>query len=281
MKDFFNKWLHHLLWHIAVWPAMGILAYFLGSLHKAAVDSEKQNAWVIYFYEHPYRVGFAIACIYIAYKIIARLRSALIREKQYGVMLDGIGLREFSPHVKALDKTKDWDGCCKEISSSKPNSIQILGATGWDTFGSAQSPLHKLLLDFNGHIRILLLKEGQDGFKKRTNDLKRNETHYKTQIIDTLEFCKDLKTKYKKNIEVRQYCEEPIWKMILTDKYLWLQYYDPDKDVEDTPVYTLQTRNPPTLSSLYYPLTRVFEKRWGESTTKEVNLSSWNRGKSS
>ncbi|MGB2580288.1 MAG: hypothetical protein WBC83_01170 [Minisyncoccia bacterium] len=277
MFSFFKKYLYHLKWHILILPPMGVLSWIGSRAYVVATKPENQIAWVIYIYEHPYRIGLALAATYITYRVINKVAYALILQKQYAAMLEGIGLRKFSPHCDQADKKKDWDNCVKEISSSAPHSLHILGATGWRTFGSPQSPLHDLLISFQGVIRILLIKPGSDGFKRRTVDLKHHEEEYKREILNTIEFCKELKEKHHKNIEVRLYTEEPIWKMILTEQYLWLQYYDPSSPVEDTPVYTLQTREPPTLSSLYYPLTRVFEKRWTEKTTKRVNLDTWNR----
>ncbi|MDD2776933.1 MAG: hypothetical protein PHU06_13335 [Gallionella sp.] len=275
MSSFIKEYWHHFKWHILVLPAMGVVGWVWSKLHVIA-RPDNHNTWVAYLYEHPYRA--LVLCLFVcyityqAYSVVLKVTHALMREKQYGAMIEGIGLHEFSHHADEVSKKNDWDKCVKEIEKSKSNFLHILGATGWETFGSPQSPLHKLLIKFDGQIRILLIKEGGEGFKHRTSVLHHNEEDYKREIIDTIAFCKKLKVDYGKEIEVRQYVEAPIWKMIQTDRYLWLQYYDPSNDVENTPVYTLQTRDTPMLSSLYYPLTRVFEKRWAEKTTRLVSL---------
>jgi len=116
-------------------------------------------------------------------------------------------------------------------------------------------------------VYILLLKPKSRGFEKRVTDLAKNENRYKEEIRDSITYCRDLVDTHKKSIEVKLYEDEPIWKMIFSDRYLWLQYYDPADDVDKTPVYTLQTRDSSTASSLYYPLVRVFQRRWNEPTS--------------
>lgn len=225
---------------------------------------------------HPLRLVGALMClasIGIGVKAWTLIRPILVREKQYAQMLEGIGLREFSDHDSENKRDQDWTRCVVEIENTRPNRLCILGATGWETFGSSQSPMHNLLRDFQGSIHILLLKPGSYGFKKRTAELNKNEDNYRQEIEDSIEYCRTLVQKYKKSIDVRLYEDEPIWKMIFSDRYLWLQYYDPNDDVDNTPVYTLQTRAHPTGSSLYYPLVKVFQRRWNDSNTMDALAS--------
>lgn len=268
MKKIISEGLHHLKWHIAIWPIMGFLGYLLKTLvwpYLVALFGESGEHLTNYAGSHPWRFfGFLVllACIGTIVEVWNRLKPILVREKQYAQMLEGIGLREFSLHNTDSARDADWRKCTYELERTNPQTLYILGGTGWDTFGSPQSPLHSLLKEFQGTVRILLLKPGADGFSKRINDLNRNPKEFERQINDSVSFCSTLIKDQNKSIEIRLYEDEPIWKMIFTDQYLWLQYYDPKKDVDKTPVYTLQTRDTELHSSLYYPLVRVFQRRW-------------------
>ncbi len=278
VRGFISSWWHHLKWHIAVWPAMGLIGFVLTnwlSPYFSGYWQHNKEALSGYAGSHPARVLgtlLVLAVIGLAIQVYRRVWPVLVREKRYALMLEGIGLREFSPHDSDERRTQDWDSCLVELNRSKPNVLCILGATGWETFGSPQSPLHDLLKHFQGRIHILLLKPDAAGFKKRTADLNRNEASYADEISSSVDYCKTLKGRYHKNIELKLYEDEPIWKMIFSDQYLWLQYYDPARDVDDTPVYTLQTRGAENQSSLYYPLIRVFERRWKEASSLPVKL---------
>lgn len=273
LKKLAGEWWHHLKWHLYVWPAMGLIGWLLKEFLWPAVHSFFVNdpaQFSGYASAHPLRL-FASLVVLLGvgalFKIWAVIRPVLLREKQYAKMLEGIGLREFSDHGTEAKRSHDWGRCVAEIEGTKPSRLCILGATGWETFGSSQSPLHGLVKDFQGTVSILLLKPGSDGFKRRTKALNKNEANYRQEIEDSVQYCRKLKDEYGKSIEVRLYEDDPIWKMIFSDRYLWLQYYDPSDDVDNTPVYTLQTRAQATDSSLYYPLVKVFLRRWNDSQT--------------
>jgi hypothetical protein len=278
LKGAFTEWLHHFKWHVYVWPAMGLVGFLLKDYVWPLVknfDQPTKSQLGAYASTHPLRVaGFLLflAGIGIVFKVWGRIKPILIREKRYAEMLEGVGLREFSYHNSDEQRHLDWKRCVDEITKTRPNVLCILGATGWETFGSPQSPMHELLKNYQGSVFILLLKPGSSGFKRRITELNKNEDLFKSQIDDSISYCKELVNRHKKSIEVRLYVDEPIWKMIFSDRYLWLQYYDPDDDVDNTPVYTLQTRDSTTASSLYYPLVRVFRRRWNDSTSEPIPL---------
>ena len=270
-----SEWWHHLKWHVYVWPAMGLLSFVLKDYLWLLVKNIRNPGSTQlgeYASAHPLRLAgglVGLALIGIAVKAWKLIRPILVRERQYAHMLEGIGLREFSNHDSENKRGQDWDRCVAEIKNTRPSRLCILGATGWDTFGSSQSPMHNLIRDFEGSIHILLLKPGSYGFQKRTAELNKNEENYRQEIEDSIEYCRSLVEKYKKSIDIRLYEDEPIWKMIFSDRYLWLQYYDPKDDVDNTPVYTLQTRAQATDSSLYYPLVKVFQRRWNDAKSTD------------
>lgn len=272
------EWWHHFKWHVYVWPAFGLLGFIIKDYILPVVQNFNQPSQTqlgAYAATHPLRLSgvlLLLALVGIAVQVWRRIKPILIRERRYAQMLEGIGLREFSYHNTEQQRNSDWQRCVAEIRDARPNVLCLLGATGWETFGSPQAPMHDLLRDFQGRIYILLLKPDGPGFKRRVTDLDKNDFLFNQQIIDSIDYCKTLVQKHKKDIEIRLYEDEPIWKMIFSDRYLWLQYYDPADDVDNTPVYTLQTRDSSTASSLYYPLVRVFQRRWNDRTSTPIDL---------
>lgn len=276
LKKSLQEWIHHFKWHLYVWPAFGLLGWLLKSyvwpliLHLFGQESGPIGEYAA---THPLRfVAFLLTLVLIGVlvKVWLLINPILLREKRYAQMLAGAGLREFGLHDTEARRELDWGRCVDEIESTRPSRLCILGATGWETFGSPQSPIHEVVKQFDGPIQILLIKPQSGGFLKRTSELNRNPVNYAKEIRDSVAYCRELVSHYKKQIEVRLYEDEPIWKMIFSDRYLWLQYYDPKKDVDQTPVYTFQTRAHESDSSLYYPLYRVFQKRWTDSRTHDA-----------
>lgn len=273
IRAYAAEWWHHFKWHVYVWPATGFVAYLLNIFIVPLFSKPTHTGLGVYASTHPLRLAgglLFLAFCGIAIQVWLKIRPILVREKQYAHMLDGIGLRELSYHDTDERRSSDWQRCVKEITDTRPNTLCILGATGWETFGSPQSPMHSLLREYQGRVHILLLKPSGNGFKRRTADLNKNEAAFKREIDDSISYCRDLVKNQNKSIEIKLYEDEPIWKMVFSDRYLWLQYYDPSKDVDKTPVYTLQTRDKPNATSLYYPLIRVFQRRWNDKTSTTI-----------
>lgn len=176
------------------------------------------------------------------------------------------GLTSFSPHLTKKDKRLDWDECRNKIKVAK--DLRIMGANGWDTFGSPSSPLHRTLTSFKGDLKILLLSDNPhaEAVRERVQDLNRNADSYVQQIQDSLNFLKNLKTiDSKRQIEVRLY-ESPLnWKMIICNEYMWLQHYWPDRDIENTPVYAFFSDGGSAPSSLFHPFHGEWKKQWASA----------------
>ena len=217
-----------------------------------------------------------MALVMISAKLMVTIRE--LAEKNE--MLEGVGLRGFSPHNDKNSRKQNWDNFVDELNSKDyPNNISILGASGSETFGRRQSYLYDFLNNFKGvEIKILLLKPYSDGFASRVHSLGTNntdESSYAREIEEALSFCKQLANSGKK-ISVRLYEDMPIWKMIFADDRLWLQYYRSGTHVDLTSVYMFQSRRN-IESSLYYPLYTVFERRWTlDSTTHLDDLENMN-----
>jgi hypothetical protein len=173
------------------------------------------------------------------------------------------GLLSFSDHIGKKLKTEDWDQCRNNIKHAK--DIRIMGATGWDTFGSPQSPLYKTLAISKADVKILLLRDDPNNnvVKVRSQELNYNTSIYVSDIQKSLLRLKDLKAANSaRKIEVRLYSSPLIWKMVICNTYMWLQHYWPNRNVEDTPLYTFFSDGGETPSSLFHPFYSEWQKQW-------------------
>ncbi len=113
----------------------------------------------------------------------------------------------------------------------------------------------------------MLIKPRCDAFTIRAKALGLKEKDYEKEIKNTIAYCEQLSAKGK-SIIVKLYKQTPIWKMVFTENYMWLQHYKPDDHVDNTPVYTLFANEGET--SLYFPLMDVFRKRWDYDDNETV-----------
>jgi hypothetical protein len=226
-----------------------------------------------YIYNHPYRVIISILVVTGGGIFISRAIYAFQKNVQLQAIVEGAGLTGFSLHDGAEEKSHDWAHCEEILSDDQNIKLKILGANGRDTFGKADAPLHKLVGEFKGRIEILLMHPSCEAFKTRTSSLGANHDEYLGHLRETLDFCAYLHTKRNKHITVKLYSQPPIWKMLITNKYMWLQYYSPLKHVENTPVYTFYSDERGT--SLFIPLAEVFRKRWQDDGSCTVDLKKY------
>lgn len=254
----------HTLGHLVTLPIVGVILLLL----EYALTTFGERQLLPYLLSHPIRSSISILGASLLLILMYRatgFAKAYIRNRE---LLAAAGLSGFSRHCTDLEKDQDWTICNQHLKTNPSNDIRILGLSGWETFGSPKSPLHELLKESSGEIKILLIDPDSDAFKKRATSLgKNNLRRLKADIAKSLEFCEELK-KQGKSIWVKQYTQTPIWKMIFTNHYLWLQYYAPGIHVNDTPVYTFFANTDKT--SLFYPLTNVFKKRWDVDGNRTV-----------
>jgi hypothetical protein len=170
----------------------------------------------------------------------------------------------FNPSASSEDQTKNKDFLLEQCM--KANDINILGATGFQTFARKDSTGKAMLRDviekkIVGEIKILLLNPNSAQTKMRANALGVPLHEYQREIINSVQFLEELKSKGK-NIALKFYTQRPIWKMIILDDFLWLQYYHPTTHVESTPVYGVSRSRILGEYSLFDPLYAVFQKKW-------------------
>lgn len=130
--------------------------------------------------------------------------------------------------------------------------------------------LRDILENINGEIKILLLNPDMPQTEMRALALGESLQKYRQDIENSIQFLKELYDKGK-SVELKLYKQRPIWKMIIADdNFLWLQYYDPKKHVEDTPVYGVK-RNP-NKENLFESLSAVFTKKWEHDGNPTYNF---------
>lgn len=169
----------------------------------------------------------------------------------------------FRPNIHVVDKTENTKFLLEQCKVAK--DICILGATGYRTFARKDSesiaPLREVLEDITGEIKILLFHPKGQFTISRANALGVPLDDYQREIMNSINFLKELKNKGE-NIALKLYMQRPIWKMIILDNFMWLQYYHPKKHVERMPVYGISRSQKKEEYSLFDPLYGVFQKKW-------------------
>lgn len=201
--------------------------------------------------------------------------STLVTKQRKSLL--NFGVRLFSKHDSEDAKRDDWALLCSDVkrASSEKTTLWILGATGRETFAGTSSPLHDVVKKYEGEIRVLLIRPGSEAFKKRCGGLGMAESKYLDQILDSIDFCKDLASQQLNSVQLRLYEGIPIWKMIMTNRVLWVQFYKPSTHFDNTPMYCFEFRDDG--STLFDGFRTVFTKRWDHDGSKHVDLASFVR----
>jgi len=163
-----------------------------------------------------------------------------------------------------------------EVLAKDATTIRIWGATGWDTFGAANSPLHKAVQSCSGSVKIVLAFPESPKIAERVLNLQSagNSTsveRYKKEIYNSLRVAQSLKQRGMP-IKVKLYRGYPTWKMVLLDKIAWLQQYPPHKNVEDSPCSVYEKKPGGTLC-VYDNINCHFERYWNSVRGGVLNLT--------
>lgn len=279
IKDFLGKYVHHIWWHLLVVPVFAVAAILWDWLIDGKTLSQVTSDLLTTVYNNPKSASYPIVFLAIAsitYRAIRFMQIKWTRLKALELMAKEVGIREFRHHNET-ERHSNWENCTKELESFAGGQLNILGAGGFETFSGPSSPLYKLLKDTNYDVRILLLNPKSSAFNQRCASVNVSEQIYKDWIYTSIEYCKYLKNHKNASIEVRLYSDYPIWKMIFTPEYMWLQWYHPNDNVHHMPVYLFQSTKAVLKTSLYYPLIKVFDRRW--KLGEQIKLENWTRPK--
>lgn len=223
-----------------------------------------------FFDTHPFHLFLIPVTLMMIYTVYAGKVTFWGNNRQYnelechdacekGLLIESFGSHLFSERQDKDQQKKDWQHFLELVKEENPSTIRILGASGCDTFYSENSPLHLLIKNFTGSVRILMLDADCPSVAERARSLNSKVSDYRNDVRKSFRYLKKLR-ETKELLSVRLYSHLPNWKMVLTDKYLWLQYYTSDSHVEDTVVYIIYKNN--DNHSLYTPFLYEFSRLW-------------------
>lgn len=202
-------------------------------------------------------VGIIFVACYIGYRLYVYTSSK-------NILINNSGLFYFRPNAAEKDKKENKKLLLEQIQTAK--SVEMIGATGYNTFAKAEhadgraailrDALENIVI---GDIKILLFHPDGKYARMRASALGIPLDDYKQEIYNSIGFLKELRNKGK-SVSLKLYEQKPIWKMIILDDFLWLQFYDLRFHVERMPVYGIYKKKDG--ESLFDPLYAVFQKKW-------------------
>jgi hypothetical protein len=164
-----------------------------------------------------------------------------------------------------------WPELCKEIRRSDNSVLDILGANGVETFGEPGSPLYELLNTFTGTIRVILLHPTGDATTGRAQSVGSNIRAYRKSILTSQRRLRDLKKQHRP-VDGRFYNGQPNWKLIITSRTAWVQYYMPTGlHVNATPMYRLDATEDG--SDLFHIFHLEFDRIWNRCADFPMKLT--------
>ncbi len=180
-----------------------------------------------------FTVAFLIVVISLAVSALVRTGISSYKRRQ---LVQRVGLSGYWPDAKADENSDAWLALRNHIYSQGNSTLYILGATGLDTFGKRGSPLWQSVDEFKGEIRVILLAPDSKHLPLRAKSVGMSEIQYREQISMAINQLTEWKAQGHR---VRHYLYDalPNWKILLTSKLVWVQYYRPHQNVQDTPVY--------------------------------------------
>lgn len=269
------SWLQHKIGETLGIAVFSATFYTLGVFVLAELKAFKNNETLSGYFSNPLEfvspIIIATLAALLIWVSISNIRTSRTM-KQFGV-------RVFSKHFEEATRDKDWSLIKGDLEAANKERAQIciLGSSGVDTFSGSNSPLHVSLQKQSGSICVLLLAPGSEGFNERVNGLSEDAESYKRDILDSIDYCIDLLQIHRRKIEVRLYSDMPVWKLIITNRALWVWHYERHKHVHITPLYGFEIAQDG--GSLHNGFKSVFEKRWNHATTHRLDLKKWSRDK--
>jgi len=206
-------------------------------------------------------IAFSLILIALLLKFFSRIMLFLHEAASRKDLLNKTGLFEFWPNASITERAPQWAVMADRILASPHTTFNLLGATGWDTFGHSNSPLHKAMENFSGSIRVILMNPDSHRLPARAMSIGMTTAAYKHQIKKSIKFLKELKAKGH-FVELKLYGSTPNWKMIFTPRRVWLQHYHNDHHVADCPVYMFYSTQERT--GLYQSFAKDFERIWAQ-----------------
>jgi hypothetical protein len=243
------------------------------------------EVWTVYlssvytaFWRHPLLGVFCLALSSFAVILYVSASRAKRRIIALGIRLDEIGkvnaiiarsgLVARWPHARPNGGADgaSWDDLRSEIARRDNTYVNILGANGAETFGRPTAPLHDALARFQHPVRVILAHPDSDNIRARAADIGVAPDLYRAEINESVDQLRRLRQRGHR-VTARLYHAKPNWKMIITTRTMWVQYYDEGTHVAELPVYRFDAGG-----DLYHCFAKEFERIWERCAGDEVNL---------
>ena len=274
-KKYINNFLQQVFWGLLSYPFVTALIYLSVKIAKSILKESDSSGYftvknwidysVAFFEAHPYQ-------LILGSLFIGILISSVTKLQKKSRLIDSFGINFFSDHNTSRQIKNDWEVFVRIIQQSNTQHLYILGATGRDTFQNNSSPLYEFVNTFQGDLKIMLLDPQTQMVNERAQAVSESVTEYRKQITGSISYLKEL-NKSKNVMKVKTYSDLPNWKMVMTERYLWLQCYNPGEHVDNTPVFGIYKNNS-GFHSLYELFYYEFHKLWENSDEISFNLNS-------
>jgi len=190
---------------------------------------------------------------------------------QYKALVLQTGLGGYWPHAKMDTEGGPWDLIRTEILRQDNTSLSILSASGFATFGNADSPLFSVLEEFKGTVRVILSDPSRIYNDGRAGAVSTSAHEYRREIHLSVRRLRNLKKEHRAIVEGRFYAGQPNWKLIITDRTIWLQYYcSTGVSVNETSIYRFDITEQ---LGFFHMFRSDFERIWQESKSMPMRVS--------
>ena len=212
--------------------------------------------------------GIMIGGYLVLFAIIWRTRRTLHVAQIERTLAVRAGIGGWWPNAKpGNDGSAPWGDLCAEIARPENRTLLILGANGIDTFGRSGAPLHDALQAFRGTVRVILAHPDSEQTKGRAAAVGIKTVEYKSAITTSVALLRDLRRQHHA-VDGRFYDGQPNWKMIITSRTAWIQYYAPGQHVDESPVWRFDGNDDG--NGLYYLFAAEFERIWRRCEEHEM-----------
>ncbi|MGA7178093.1 MAG: hypothetical protein WBX11_00700 [Thiobacillaceae bacterium] len=152
--------------------------------------------------------------------------------------------------------------------------VLVMSITGFDTFVSERSKLHRVI-DNSYELRVMLINPYGPGAVRRVQSLGDPAVLlevYRREVAASVDRLVSLITAGKK-ITLKFYEESPFWNLVVTGEYVWVQYCQDGQELKSQPEYVFaMSKDKPTLG-LFSAFYMHFLNQWNDSRHPEYNFA--------
>lgn len=254
--------LDHSAWYVALGLIWSIQTYGLKYFKDSALtDTEKIVVGSVF--------AVAILLSIVLYSFFNKIIFIYKENNRLTQIIESFGIKGFYPYNSKEEREEEWSSLVSEFKKNNPQNLKVLALNGWETFASQDAPLHDYINKFENKLTVLLIDPNCEACDFRVNALEINKEQFKLDHDKSVSFCRSLKSKGI-DIQLFFYSQRPIWKMIGTESYVWLQHYDKFSHVDENPVYEFYKNKEKT--SMYFPLLAIIEKKLQSDGNVEIKL---------